>query len=56
MDSGFCRLMSRRPDTGGLAATYEVLVERPSGCRLVFEDISRSLVDARRPGVQPTRP
>ena len=56
MDSGFCRLMSRRPDTGGLAATYEVLVERPSGCRLVFEDISRSLVDARRPRVQPTRP
>lgn len=49
MDCGFCRLMTRRPDTGGPEATFEVLVERrPVGSRLVFEDISSSVADTRR--------
>ncbi|MEI6245132.1 MAG: response regulator transcription factor [Acidobacteriota bacterium] len=54
IESGFCRLMTRLPDTGGLETTFEVLVEpRALGCRLVFEDIRGGMVDARWPGATP---
>ena len=48
MSSGFCRLMTRLPDTGGAETTFEVQVESlPSGSRLVFEDMAASVADAR---------